>query len=78
MNWETVSNQIEKEFIFKDFRQALQFVNQVGNLAEEMNHHPDILIFSYKKVKISLMTHSQGKVTGLDYELAKKIDQLTT
>ncbi|MGD9930400.1 MAG: 4a-hydroxytetrahydrobiopterin dehydratase [Mangrovibacterium sp.] len=77
MNWKTENNQLEKVFNFQDFAQALQFVNNVGALAEKMNHHPEILIFAYKKVKISLTTHSLGKVTSLDHELAEKIDRLT-
>jgi len=74
MDWKTVNDQLEKEFIFSDFRNALRFVNKVGELAEEMDHHPDILLFGYKKVKITLTTHNEGRVTGKDYELAGKID----
>ncbi|MCW0484937.1 4a-hydroxytetrahydrobiopterin dehydratase [Gaoshiqia sediminis] len=77
MNWKTENNQLEKVFNFQDFSQAMQFVNKVGALAEKINHHPDILIFAYKKVKISLTTHSAGNVTSLDHELAEKIDRLT-
>jgi 4a-hydroxytetrahydrobiopterin dehydratase len=76
MEWKTVNDQLEGEFIFSDFKQALQFVNKVGGLAEEMDHHPDILLFGYKKVKITLTTHSKGKITELDYRLAEKIDHV--
>lgn len=76
MKWKTVKNQLEGEFIFSDFKQALQFVNEVGELAEEMDHHPDILLFGYKKVKITLTTHSKGKITELDYGMAEKIDHI--
>ncbi len=77
MGWKTVNDQLEREFVFSDFRQALQFVNKTGELAEEMDHHPDILLFGYKKVKIFLTTHSKGKITDLDFKLAEKIDQIT-
>lgn len=76
MQWKTNNEQLEREFTFSDFKQALQFVNKVGELAEEMDHHPDILLFAYKKVKITLTTHSERKITELDYGLAEKIDQI--
>ncbi|MEL7587389.1 MAG: 4a-hydroxytetrahydrobiopterin dehydratase [Prolixibacteraceae bacterium] len=76
MQWKTNNEQLEREFTFSNFKQALRFVNKVGELAEEMDHHPDILLFGYKKVKITLTTHSEGKITELDYGLAEKIDQI--
>ena len=75
--WKEVSNSITKEFIFDNFAQALAFVNSVGALAESADHHPDILIHDYKKVTITLTTHSEGKVTDKDTNLAEKIDSLT-
>lgn len=77
MIWEQAENKLEREFYFNNFKEALQFVNQVGSLAEQLNHHPDILLYAYKKVKITLTTHSEGKVTAKDYELAKQIDQIS-
>jgi 4a-hydroxytetrahydrobiopterin dehydratase len=68
-------HRLEREFKFDDFRQALDFVNQVGAIAEEQGHHPDIYL-SYGKVKIQLWTH---KINGLhenDFILAAKIDAL--
>ncbi len=75
--WKEVSNSITKEFIFDNFAKALAFVNKVGALAESADHHPDISIHDYKKVTITLTTHSEGKVTDKDTSLAKKIDSLT-
>jgi 4a-hydroxytetrahydrobiopterin dehydratase len=66
---------LEREFTFDDFRQGLDFVNAVGEVAEEQGHHPDIYL-SYGKVKIQLWTH---KINGLhenDFILAAKIDAL--
>jgi 4a-hydroxytetrahydrobiopterin dehydratase len=66
---------LRKEFIFSDFSSALDFVNKVGELAEEADHHPDIN-FGWGYVEITLFTHSEKKITKKDYELAKAIDQL--
>jgi 4a-hydroxytetrahydrobiopterin dehydratase len=75
-NWRVVDeHHLEREFTFSDFREALDFVDRVGALAEEERHHPDIYL-SYGKVKIDLWTH---KIDGLhenDFILAAKIDQL--
>ncbi len=74
--WHVVEeHHLEREFRFDDFRQALDFVNEVGELAEEQGHHPDIFL-SYGKVKIQLWTH---KINGLhenDFIVAAKIDAL--
>ena len=74
--WEYLGNQIGKEFQFKDFPEALNFVNKVGAYAEEMNHHPDIFLHSWNKVKITVSTHDKGGVTENDFQLAKKINDL--
>jgi len=68
---------LEKEFVLKNFVDAMEFVNKIAAEAEALDHHPDILIHSYKKVKITLTTHSKGKVTELDYQLAKIINSLS-
>ncbi len=74
--WQFRNNQIEKEYGLKDFKSALNFVNKLGEEAEKMDHHPDINIHSYNKVKITLTTHSEGGVTGKDFNLAEKIENL--
>jgi 4a-hydroxytetrahydrobiopterin dehydratase len=76
MDWKKESNTWVKEFVFSNFKEALDFVNRIMPLAEEADHHPDILIHSYKKVKVMLTTHSEGKITEKDYALAEKIDKL--
>jgi len=78
MDWSEENNILVKEFEFKDFISAMKFVNELAIIAEQADHHPDILIHSYKKVKISLKTHSENKITKKDYELAKKIDELSS
>ena len=79
-NWSVVNNelQIEKEFVFKNFKQALAFTNQVGEIAESEGHHPDINLHNFKKVKISLMTHAIGGLSTNDFILAAKIDALAS
>ncbi len=74
-NWIYVNNSISKEFEFKDFIQAMSFVNSVALEAEKSDHHPDILIYGWNKVKINISTHSAGGVTEKDFQLAEKIEE---
>ena len=74
--WQEKDNSIVKNFSFKNFVDAVDFVNKVAELAEKANHHPDILIHGYKNVQITLSTHSEGGVTEKDHALAKQIDTL--
>lgn len=74
--WETVNeHHISKTFKFPDFVQALAFVNQVGELAEQQGHHPDICL-AWGKVQITVWTHAIDGLTESDFILAAKIDQL--
>ena len=77
--WELISGKvpaIQRKFVFKDFQEALNFVNKVGRLAESEDHHPDIFIHDYKKVDITLSTHAIGGLSSNDFVLAAKINQL--
>lgn len=76
MKWNTEDGKLVKDFDFLDFNKALAFVNQVAELAEKINHHPDILMHSYKKVKIKIYTHDKNEITEKDHALAEKIDDL--
>lgn len=67
---------IEKTLLFKDFREALAFVNKVGAIAEMEQHHPDISIFSWNKVKVRLSTHAINGLSDNDFILAAKIDEI--
>jgi 4a-hydroxytetrahydrobiopterin dehydratase len=71
--WKLDDDEIEKEFKFADFKEAMAFVNLVADAAEAANHHPDIEI-SYNKVEMTLSTHSEGGVTEKDFDLAAKIE----
>ena len=75
MQWNELNNTITKTFEFKSYLDGIDFVNEVANLAEQENHHPDIEIV-YCKVTISLTTHDVGGLTDKDYKLAKLIDDL--
>jgi len=75
-NWKIVKeHHLEKEYKFKDFKEALDFTNKVGMLAEEQNHHPDIYL-SYGKVKIILWTHKIDGLTESDFIFAAKVDEV--
>lgn len=65
---------IEKDYKFKDFKQALEFINKVGELAESEGHHPDIYLHNWNKVKLTLSTHAIGGLSENDFILASKID----
>jgi len=76
MGWELVEGKkIKKEFRFKNFKESLGFVNKVGALAEEEQHHPNITII-YNKVRITLSTHAIGGLSQNDFIMAAKIGQV--
>lgn len=74
--WDFSDNQIFKEYLLVNFKAVLAFVNKIGDEAETMDHHPDIFMHGWNKVKISISTHSAGGVTEKDFELAEKIESL--
>lgn len=76
-NWAQKNKKLTKKFEFNNFKQALEFVNKVGELAESADHHPDILLHDYKFVTITLTTHSEGKITKKDMRLSSQIDKIT-
>jgi 4a-hydroxytetrahydrobiopterin dehydratase len=73
--WKKNGNAIERLFQFGTFVQAMEFVNQMAEAAEAVNHHPDILI-SYNKVTLTLVSHDSGGVTQRDVKMAARINQL--
>jgi 4a-hydroxytetrahydrobiopterin dehydratase len=75
LGWEREGDEIVRTEVRSDFADALAWVNRVGALAEERNHHPDISI-SWNKVTLRLSTHSAGGLTQLDLDLAGAIDRL--
>ena len=73
--WSEVGGALERTFTFPGFRDALAFVNRVGELAESENHHPDIRI-DYRRVTLRWWTHTAGGVTDRDAELAARSAEL--
>jgi 4a-hydroxytetrahydrobiopterin dehydratase len=71
--WKRKGQEISRLYTFSGFVAAMAFVNHVADLAESMDHHPDILI-QYKKVTLTLSTHDAGGLTDLDFKLARAID----
>ena len=71
--WELKDGTIRRLFKFENFGDAVSFVNEVADLAEELDHHPDILL-QYNKVTLTLSTHSAGGLTDKDFFLANEID----
>ncbi|TSC73054.1 MAG: 4a-hydroxytetrahydrobiopterin dehydratase [Parcubacteria group bacterium Gr01-1014_38] len=67
---------IDRAWTFRDFREALRFVNAVAELAEAENHHPDIRLFSYRRVHVELTTHAIRGLSDNDFILAAKINVL--
>jgi len=73
--WLSEDIAISKKFEFNDFKEALAFVNKVGDIAERFGHHPDMLIM-YNVVQVKLWTHHAGGVTKKDFEVAEQIEKV--
>jgi 4a-hydroxytetrahydrobiopterin dehydratase len=74
--WQVVDgHHLEKEYRFRNFREALSFANRVGELAESVNHHPDLLV-AWGRVKVTVFTHKVGGLTETDFVFAAKTDEL--
>jgi len=73
--WQRQGEALVRDFKFKNFLEALAFVNRVAELAEAQRHHPDITI-RYNRVQLALSTHEAGGITERDVELARAIDAL--
>lgn len=69
------THKLRRQFSFKDFKEAIRFVNKLAEVAEAEGHHPDIYIF-YNKVQIDLFTHAVGGLSENDFIMAAKIDVL--
>jgi 4a-hydroxytetrahydrobiopterin dehydratase len=75
-DWRQEGTDLVRDFAFTNFASAMGFVNQVAEMAEAADHHPDILIHGWNKVRLTLSTHSAGAVTQADHDLAAAIDGL--
>jgi 4a-hydroxytetrahydrobiopterin dehydratase len=75
-DWRREGDEIVRDFKFADFAEAMAFVNRVADAAEEANHHPDILVHGWNKVRLSVTNHSEGGLTEADFKLADTVDGL--
>jgi 4a-hydroxytetrahydrobiopterin dehydratase len=75
-DWRREGDGIARDFKLDNFAAAMAFVNQVAEMAEDANHHPDILVHGWNQVRLTLSTHSQGGITQSDLDLARGIDGL--
>jgi 4a-hydroxytetrahydrobiopterin dehydratase len=71
--WSVDGKVLRRRFEFSNFAESLAFINKVGVIAEEADHHPDIF-FGWGYAEVTLTTHDRGGITDLDFEVASKID----
>lgn len=74
--WSRDGETIVREWQLEDFAASISFVNRVADLAEEADHHPDIELHDWNRVRLRLSTHSEGGVTAADLDMAGRIDAL--
>jgi 4a-hydroxytetrahydrobiopterin dehydratase len=75
--WSLKDGAIGKQYTWPSFPDAIEFVNRVADLAEQADHHPDILI-NYRRVTLTLSTHSEGGITQKDFDLAQRFEKEIT
>ena len=75
--WRREGEAIVRDRRFTDFGAAIAFVERVAEVAEEVNHHPDILVHDWNQVRLTLTTHAEGKLTDNDHAMAQRIDGLS-
>lgn len=74
--WRIEDDAIIRDLELEGFTAAIAMVNRIAELAEEANHHPDLLVHGYKRLRVTLSTHSEGGVTENDLAMASRIDAL--
>ncbi|MFO0953274.1 MAG: 4a-hydroxytetrahydrobiopterin dehydratase [Isosphaeraceae bacterium] len=75
--WERHGDMLVRSWQFSSFRRALEFVNQIAELVEKHDHHPEIVL-SYRTVKLELSTHADGGLTERDFRLANELNDFPT
>ncbi|MBK6361962.1 MAG: 4a-hydroxytetrahydrobiopterin dehydratase [Saprospiraceae bacterium] len=78
MDWKLNNGTLEKTVKLASFTEIIHKLNEIAVMCDKINHHPDITIYNYRFIRFNLVTHSEGKVTEKDYELAKEIDRLVS
>lgn len=74
--WHRDGDAIVRDLEFENFERAMAFVNRVAEAAEAANHHPNILLHGWNKVRLTLSTHSAGGLTESDFALASRVDEI--
>jgi 4a-hydroxytetrahydrobiopterin dehydratase len=74
LDWSLDGKEIVREWELGDFAAAIAFVNRVAETAEEADHHPDILLHGWNKVRLALSSHSAGGLTQADFDMARRFD----
>ena len=74
--WRQEGESLVRDYDFEDFAAAMAFANRVADAAEAANHHPDILVHGWNKVRLTLTTHSEGGLTDKDRAMAERIDAI--
>jgi 4a-hydroxytetrahydrobiopterin dehydratase len=77
MTWNKKEGRLVKEFEFNNFKESVDYINKILPIAEKQEHHPDILMYSYKKVRVMIYTHDEKKITDKDHRLAEAIDNIS-
>ena len=75
-DWRVEGDAIVRDLELDGFSAAIAMVNRIAELAEEANHHPDLLVHGYKRLRVTLSTHREGGVTDNDLQMAERIDAL--
>ena len=76
MKWTETDSKLMKTIKCQDFNHALALLNKIAVVAESMNHHPDMKIYSYRFLSIEIYTHDTNSITQKDYDLSKGIDEI--
>ena len=74
--WALEAGQLARSFSFSSYADGVAFALKVAMLSEKIDHHPDALLISWKKVRVAYVTHSAGGITELDFEAASKVSAL--
>jgi 4a-hydroxytetrahydrobiopterin dehydratase len=74
--WKRDRNTLTKEFTLSSFTGAAKFIAKIAPIANRMDHHPDLRLYRYKRIKVMLTTHDAGGITKKDFDLAARIDRL--
>jgi 4a-hydroxytetrahydrobiopterin dehydratase len=72
--WERKGEAITKQYTFKEFMDGIRFINRIAEIAEQMDHHPDMTV-NYRRITFALSTHDQGGITEKDVKLAEAIER---